>query len=41
VPDGLREVSAGVAVGFDENTIRTVSENSRTLKYEQVGFKAE
>jgi predicted AAA+ superfamily ATPase len=33
------EVSAHLAEGFDESTIRTISENSRTLKFEHYGFE--
>lgn len=33
------EIRAERAEGFDENTVRTVSENSRTLKFEQYGFE--
>ncbi len=33
------EIQARKADGFDENTIRTVSENSRTLRFEQYGFE--
>lgn len=33
------EISARRPEGFDENTVRTVSENSRTLKFEQYGFE--
>jgi uncharacterized protein len=35
------EITARRPEGFDENTIRTVSENSRTLKFEQFGFEKE
>ena len=48
-PDGLvgaevevtLEIKARRPEGFDEATIRTVSENSRTLKFEQFGFEKE
>ena len=33
------EISARQPEGFDEATIRTVSENSRTLKFEPSGFE--
>jgi hypothetical protein len=33
------EIDGRLAEGFDENTIRTISENSRTLKFEQYGFE--
>jgi hypothetical protein len=33
------EINARKADGFDESTIRTVSENSRTLKFERYGFE--
>jgi hypothetical protein len=33
------EIEARYAEGFDEATIRTVSENSRTLKFEPFGFE--
>ncbi len=33
------EVDAKQSDGFDEGTVRTVSENSRTLKFEQYGFE--
>lgn len=32
------EIEATDAAGFDENKIRTVSENARTLKFDQSGF---
>lgn len=35
------EIKARRPEGFDEATIRTVSENSRTLKFEQFGFEKE
>ena len=35
------EISANLPEGFDEATIRTVSENSRTLKFDQFGFEEE
>jgi len=33
------EISAKRSEGFDESTIRTLSENSRTLKFEHYGFE--
>ena len=33
------EISARRAEGFDEGTVRTVSENSRTLGFEGFGFE--
>ncbi|MBN1429503.1 MAG: ATP-binding protein, partial [Anaerolineae bacterium] len=33
------EIDARLSEGFDESTIRTVSENSSTLKFEQHGFE--
>lgn len=33
------EIEATDAAGFDENKIRTVSENARTLKFDQSGFE--
>ena len=33
------EINARLPDGFDEATIRTVSENSRTLKFEHYGFE--
>lgn len=33
------EISAKLAEGFDESTVRTISENSRTLKFEHYGFE--
>ena len=33
------EIQARRAAGFDEGTIRTVSENSRTLGFEESGFE--
>jgi predicted AAA+ superfamily ATPase len=33
------EIQAKKADGFDESTIRTISENSRTLKFENYGFE--
>jgi hypothetical protein len=33
------EINAKLPDGFDEATIRTVSENSRTLKFEHYGFE--
>ncbi len=35
------EINAYLPTGFDESTIRTISENSRTLKFEQYGFEEE
>jgi hypothetical protein len=33
------EINARRPEGFDESTVRTISENSRTLKFEQYGFE--
>jgi hypothetical protein len=33
------EITAKLPDGFDESTVRTVSENSRTLKFEHFGFE--
>ncbi|MFI2613147.1 hypothetical protein, partial [Kitasatospora sp. NPDC018616] len=33
------EIEASNHPGFDENKIRTVSENARTLKFDQSGFE--
>ncbi len=33
------EINAKRAEGFDESTVRTISENSRTLKFEHYGFE--
>jgi len=33
------EIEASHALGFDENKVRTVSENARTLKFDQSGFE--
>lgn len=33
------EIEATTPTGFDDNTVRTVSENSTTLKFEQAGFE--
>ena len=33
------EINANRSEGFDESTIRTISENSRTLKFEHYGFE--
>ena len=33
------EISARRPEGFDESTVRTISENSRTLKFEGYGFE--
>ncbi len=35
------EMEAVDATGFDENKIRTVSENAQTLKFDQSGFEKE
>ncbi|WP_131828477.1 hypothetical protein, partial [Mycolicibacterium conceptionense] len=35
------EIEAVASTGFDENMIRTVSENAKTLKFEQSGFESE
>ena len=35
------EVHAQKPAGFDESTVRTISENSRTLKFEGYGFEEE
>ena len=35
------EISAANAAGFNPDTIRTVSENAKTLKFEQQGFESE
>jgi hypothetical protein len=35
----VRECIAQNPDGFDESTIRTISENSRTLKFEHFGFE--
>ncbi len=35
------EINANLPEGFDEATIRTISENSRTLKFKQYGFETE
>jgi predicted AAA+ superfamily ATPase len=35
------EIEAVDATGFDENKIRTVSENAKTLKFDQSGFEKE
>jgi hypothetical protein len=32
------EIGAKLAGGYDESTVRTISENSRTLKFEHYGF---
>ena len=34
------EIEATDAKGFDENTVRTVSENAKTLKFDQSGFES-
>ena len=34
------EIEAAASNGFDENTIRTVSENTKTLKFDQSGFES-
>jgi len=33
------EIAARLPEGFDESTVRTVTENSRTLKFEHFGFE--
>ncbi|MGV1010496.1 MAG: hypothetical protein ACOYBY_18160 [Dermatophilaceae bacterium] len=33
------EIEATTATGFDDNRVRTVSENAATLKFEQSGFE--
>lgn len=33
------EIEANTATGFDDNRVRTLSENARTLKFEQSGFE--
>lgn len=33
------EINARLPDGFDESTVRTISENSRTLKFEHYGFE--
>jgi hypothetical protein len=33
------EISARRPQGFDESTVRTLTENSRTLKFEHYGFE--
>lgn len=33
------EISATAPDGFDENRVRTVSENAAVLKFEQTGFE--
>ena len=33
------EIAARLPKGFDESTVRTVTENSRTLKFEHFGFE--
>ncbi len=35
------EINAKLPEGFDEAIIRTISENSRTLKFEHYGFEEE
>ena len=35
----MLEINANRSEGFDESTIRTISENSRTLKFEHYGFE--
>ncbi|MEP7284806.1 MAG: hypothetical protein ABI947_03440 [Chloroflexota bacterium] len=35
------EISAERTTGFDDSTIRTISENSRTLKFKNHGFEGE
>jgi len=33
------EIEATDSAGFDESRVRTVSENARTLKFDQSGFE--
>ena len=33
------EIRASKPDGFEENTVRTISENSRTLKFDDYGFE--
>ncbi len=33
------EIEATDATGFDESKVRTISENARTLKFDQAGFE--
>ena len=35
------EIAARLPDGFDDATVRTVSENSRTLKFDDYGFEEE
>jgi hypothetical protein len=35
------EVTAKSGTGFDDEVVRTVTENARTLKFEQHGFEQE
>jgi hypothetical protein len=35
------EIDGRLPQGFDENSIRTINENSRTLKFERYGFEEE
>ena len=35
------EIKAKLTDGFDESTVRTISENSRTLKFDQYEFEEE
>jgi hypothetical protein len=35
------EISAHRPAGFDDATVRTISENSRTLKFSNQGFEIE
>ena len=38
---GTLEIEAAIENGAPENVVRTVTENSRTLKFTTLGFKAE
>jgi hypothetical protein len=37
----MLDVSANIPDGVPENVVRTVTENARTLKFEQSGFEFE
>ncbi len=37
----MLDVSASIPDGVPENVVRTVTENARTLKFEQLGFEFE
>jgi len=37
----MLEIDAEVSTGVPENVVRTVTENSRTLKFKQHGFEKE